>query len=91
VQTVIAVIGITITLGYLLRMFIGLFLGDLDPKWAHVQDAKWVDRVPILIMISFTIFFGLFPTQFINVISAGMQPILEQIHSAAVASAGGGG
>jgi NADH-quinone oxidoreductase subunit M len=91
VQVVIAVIGITITLGYLLRMFIGLFLGDMDPKWEHARDAKLVDRVPILIMVVFCIFFGLFPTQFIHVISAGMQPILEQIHSATVASAGGGG
>jgi NADH-quinone oxidoreductase subunit M len=56
VQVVIAVVGITITLGYLLRMFIGLFLGDMDPKWEHARDAKWVDRVPILIMISFAIF-----------------------------------
>jgi NADH-quinone oxidoreductase subunit M len=90
VQVVIAVVGITITLGYLLRMFIGLFLGDMDPKWEHARDAKWVDRVPILIMISFAIFFGLFPAQFIHVISAGMQPILEQIHSATIASASAG-
>ena len=92
VQTVIAVVGIAITLAYLMRMFMGLFLGEMDPKWAHVRDAKWSDRLPLLIMIVGSLYFGLFPTQFINVISAGVQPLLEQIHQAgAVASAGGGG
>jgi NADH-quinone oxidoreductase subunit M len=92
VQTVIAVVGIAITLAYLMRMFMGLFLGEMDPKWAHVRDAKWSDRLPLLIMIVGSLFFGLFPTQFIHVISAGVQPLLEQIHQAgAVASAGGGG
>jgi hypothetical protein len=43
-------------------------------------------------MIFGSLYFGLFPTQFIHVISSGVQPILEQIHSAgAVAAAGGGG
>jgi NADH-quinone oxidoreductase subunit M len=92
VQTVIAVVGIVITLAYLMRMFMGLFLGEMDPKWAHVGDAKWSDRLPLLIMIFGSLYFGLFPTQFIHVISSGVQPILEQIHSAgAVAAAGGGG
>jgi len=89
---VIAVVGIAITLAYLLRMFIGLFLGDMDPKWAHAGDARWIDRVPLLIMIVGSIYFGLNPGQFIYVISAGVQPILDQINSAGVvASAGGGG
>lgn len=92
VQTVIAVVGIAITLAYLMRMFMGLFLGEMDPKWAHAGDAKWVDRLPLVIMIVGSLYFGLFPTQFIQVISAGVQPLLEQIHQAgAVASAGGGG
>jgi len=93
VQTVIAVVGIVITLAYLMRMFMGLFLGEMDPKWAHVRDASpIIDRLPLLIMIFGSLYFGLFPTQFIHVISSGVQPILEQIHSAgAVAAAGGGG
>lgn len=92
VQVVIAVIGIAITLAYLLRMFIGLFLGDLDPKLAHAGDARWIDRVPLLIMIFGSLYFGLFPSQFIHVISAGVQPILEQINAAgAVASIASGG
>ncbi|MEO6666784.1 MAG: NADH-quinone oxidoreductase subunit M [Nitrospiria bacterium] len=91
VQTVIAVIGIAITLAYLMRMFMGLFLGEMDPKWAHVRDASMIDRLPLLIMIFGSLYFGLFPTQFIHVISAGVQPILDQIHAVGVASAGGGG
>ena len=92
VQTVIAVVGIAITLAYLMRMFMGLFLGEMDPKWAHVHDAKWSDRLPLLILITGSLYFGLFPTQFIHVISAGVQPLLEQIHqTGAIASSGGGG
>jgi NADH-quinone oxidoreductase subunit M len=92
VQVVIAVIGIAITLAYLLRMFIGLFLGDMDPKLAHAGDARWIDRVPLIIMIFGSLYFGLFPSQFIHVISAGVQPILEQINAAgAVASSASAG
>jgi len=82
VQTVIAVIGIAITLAYLMRMFMGLFLGEMDPKWHQVRDASPViDRLPLAIMIFGSLYFGLFPSQFIYVISSGVQPILEQIHS----------
>jgi len=93
VQVVIAVVGIAITLAYLLRMFMGLFLGEMDVKWDHAHDASPViDRLPLLIMITGSLYFGLFPTQFIHVISSGVQPILEQIHAAGpIASVGGGG
>jgi len=93
VQVVIAVVGIAITLAYLLRMFMGLFLGEMDPKWVHAHDASPViDRLPLLIMITGSLYFGLNPTQFIQVISSGVQPILEQIQAAGqIASIGGGG
>lgn len=93
VQTVIAVVGIAITLAYLMRMFIGLFLGEMDPQWGHAHDASpIIDRLPLLIMIAGSLYFGLFPSQFIHVISSGVQPILEQIYATgAIASSGGGG
>jgi len=80
VQTVIAVVGIAITLAYLMRMFRGLFFGELKPQYAHAQDGSPViDRLPFFVMMAFSLFFGLFPSHFIRVIEGGVGPILAKI------------
>jgi NADH-quinone oxidoreductase subunit M len=80
VQTIIAVLGIGLTLAYLFRMMRGVFYGPLDPHYAHVHDASpIVDRLPLLVMAGTSIFFGLFPSQFIHVIRAGVIPLIAAI------------
>ena len=83
VQTVIAVLGIALTLAYLLRMFRGIFSGELDPQYAHVKDASpFIDRLPLVLMIVVSITFGLFPAHFIRVIQGGVGPLLARIEEA---------
>lgn len=90
VQVLIAVVGIAITLTYLMRMLRGVFFGELSPAGAHAHDAGvFVDRLPLIIMIFLSIFFGLFPGQFIDVIGAGVQPMLARIFPGAGPLAGG--
>lgn len=80
VQTVIAALGIGLTLAYLFRMMRGVFFGTMRPEYAHVKDASpFVDRMPLLVMAATSIFFGLFPSQFIRVIKAGVTPLIERI------------
>ncbi|MBI3609978.1 MAG: NADH-quinone oxidoreductase subunit M [Nitrospirae bacterium] len=83
VQTIIAVLGIGLTLAYLFRMMRGVFYGPMDPHYAHAQDASpFVDRLPLLVMAATSIYFGLFPTQFIHVIRAGVMPLIAAIQGA---------
>jgi len=81
VQTVIAVLGIAITMFYLMRMLKGIFLGELNPNWVNLKDASpVVDRLPLLIMIGCAIFYGIFPSRFIEVIKSGVYPLLANIN-----------
>ena len=92
VQTIIAVLGIALTMAYLMRMFRGLFFGELKPQYAHAQDGSPViDRLPFFVMMAFSLFFGLFPSQFIRVIEGGVGPILAKIQGVAPVIAQFGG
>ncbi|MEK6683453.1 MAG: NADH-quinone oxidoreductase subunit M [Nitrospirota bacterium] len=83
VQTIIAVLGIGLTLAYLFRMMRGVFYGPMNPHYAHVHDASpFVDRLPLLVMAATSIYFGLFPSQFIHVIQAGVTPLIAAIQGA---------
>ena len=83
VQTIIAVLGIGLTLAYLFRMMRGVFYGPMDPHYAHARDASpFVDRFPLLVLAATSIYFGLFPTQFIDVIQAGVTPLIAAIQTA---------
>jgi len=92
VQTVIAVLGIAITMFYLMRMLKNIFFGEFNPQWAHVRDASPViDRLPLLIMVSCTVFYGIFPSHFIEVIKAGVYPLLALINGPGTMISQGGG
>ncbi len=82
VQTIIAALAVTITWAYYFRMTRAMFFGDLNPKVAHVNDARtWYERLPLVLLVFFTLFFGIFPGKFISVIEKGIQPILARIDS----------
>src|SRR5437667_228360 len=80
VQTVIAVLGIVLTMSYLFRMMRGVFYGQLSELGHHAHDAKaLVDRAPLLIMIFSSVMFGLLPGRMLDVIRSGVNPILARI------------
>jgi NADH-quinone oxidoreductase subunit M len=82
VQTVIAVLGIAITMFYLMRMLKNIFVRDASPV---------IDRLPLLIMVSCTVFYGIFPSHFIEVIKAGVYPLLALINGPGTMISQGGG
>ena len=83
-QVIVAVLGIVLTMAYLFKMMRGLFYGRLSAEYAHVSDARhWVDRMPLLIMIGCSIFFGIFPMHFYNVVRSTVVPMLDRINQVA--------
>ncbi|MBM4124259.1 MAG: NADH-quinone oxidoreductase subunit M [Nitrospira sp.] len=79
-QVIVAVLGIVLTLAYLFRMMRGLFYGSMDSHYSHAHDAvAMVDRLPLLLMITCSITFGIFPGHFYNVIRAGTDPLIARI------------
>jgi NADH-quinone oxidoreductase subunit M len=58
----------------------GIFYGPTIEEYSHARDAVGlVDRVPLLLMIATSIFFGIFPVHFYNVIRSGVDPLIARI------------
>ncbi len=75
-----AVLGIVLTMAYLFKMMRSLFYGPMDQKYSHSHDAvAFVDRLPLLIMISVSVGFGLFPMHLYNVVRSGVDPLIAKI------------
>ena len=52
----------------------------MDQKYSHSHDAvAFVDRLPLLIMISVSVGFGLFPMHLYNVVRSGVDPLIARI------------
>ncbi|MBX3237628.1 MAG: NADH-quinone oxidoreductase subunit M [Nitrospiraceae bacterium] len=79
-QVVVAVLGIVLTLGYLFKMMRGLFYGAMAEKYSHSHDAvAVVDRLPLLIMITVSIGFGIFPGHLYTVVRSGVDPLIARV------------
>jgi len=80
IQVIVAVIGIVLTMAYLFRMMRGIFYGPTIEEYSHARDAVGlVDRLPLLLMIGTSIFFGIFPVHFYHVIRSGVDPLIARI------------
>jgi len=52
----------------------------MDGHYSHAHDAvAMVDRVPLVLLITCSITFGLFPGHFYKVIRAGTDPLVSRI------------
>ena len=79
-QVIVAILGIVLTLAYLFKMMRGLFYGPMNQKYSHAHDAiSAVDRLPLLIMISISIGFGIFPMRLYDVVRSGVDPLVARI------------
>ncbi|MDP9132983.1 MAG: NADH-quinone oxidoreductase subunit M [Nitrospirota bacterium] len=79
-QVVIAVLGIVLTMAYLFKMMRGLFYGSMAEKYSHSHDAVTViDRLPLLIMITVSISFGIFPGHLYSVVRSVVDPLIARI------------
>ena len=79
-QVIIAVLGIVLTMAYLFKMMRGLFYGAMAEKYSHSHDAvAVVDRLPLLIMITVSIGFGIFPGHLYSVVRSGVDPLIARV------------
>jgi len=74
--TVMAVIGILLTAGYILWMIQRVFYGERDPRWAGLRDATaWWERAAMAAMVGVILLVGIYPAVVADVIEKGVQPI----------------
>jgi NADH-quinone oxidoreductase subunit M len=74
--TVMAVIGILLTAGYILWMIQRVFYGERNPRWAELRDATaWWERAAMAAMVGVILLVGIYPAVVADVIEKGVQPI----------------
>lgn len=79
-QVIVAMLGIVLTLAYLFKMMRGLFYGPMNQKYSHAHDAVGtIDRLPLLMMITISIGFGIFPMHLYEVVRSGVDPLIARI------------
>jgi NADH-quinone oxidoreductase subunit M len=80
VQAVLAVAGLVVTAGYMLKTVRGTMQGPLHANAKSLKDATGLQRLPYLILVAMLIFIGFFPSLILPTITSGTKPILERLH-----------
>jgi NADH-quinone oxidoreductase subunit M len=78
--TVMGVIGILLTAGYILWMVQRVFYGERNPRWADLRDATaWWERAAMAAMVGVIVLVGIYPAVLADVIEMGVQPIAASL------------
>ncbi|MEW6623265.1 MAG: NADH-quinone oxidoreductase subunit M [Bacillota bacterium] len=80
---ILGILGIVITATYVLRVVQFTFFGPRKAEWDHLEDAKGIEMVPIVILIGTLILFGVYPAPLIDLINSGVEPLVAKIQAAA--------
>lgn len=76
--TILGVIGILLTAGYILWMIQRVFLGERLPRWEGLGDATaWWERTALVAMVAVIFLIGIYPAVLADVIETGVKPIVE--------------
>lgn len=78
--TIVGVIGIALTAGYILWMIQRVFWGELNEKWKEIGDATaWWERGPLLAMVAVIFAVGVYPKVVLDLLETGVAPIAERL------------
>jgi NADH-quinone oxidoreductase subunit M len=79
-MTILGVIGIVLTAGYILWMVQRVFWGKARRKWSEVGDAvTWWERGSLLAMMAVILLVGVFPALLMDLIETGVEPIAKRL------------
>jgi NADH-quinone oxidoreductase subunit M len=84
VLAVISIFAIVITAIYVLRVVQQIFFGPRNAKWDHLEDAKGIEMVPIVLLSAVLFLFGIFPGLVMHMISSGVVPIAQKFLSLSI-------
>ena len=78
--TILAVIGIVLTAGYMLWMVQRVMFGPTNPRWAELPDATaWWEQVPMAAMLAVILAVGIYPARLVDVIDQGIIPLASRL------------
>lgn len=86
VAVILGVFGLVIGATYLLRTVRESFLGEMDPKWEKLEDAKTpLQRAPFFLLLGVLMLFGFYPYPLVDLISTGIEPLVDTLLAAEAA------
>ncbi|MDO8567991.1 MAG: NADH-quinone oxidoreductase subunit M [Dehalococcoidales bacterium] len=75
VYTLLAVVGVVLTAGYILWMLQRVFYGPVLEQYDHVHDADNIDKVYMFALIAVIMLVGIYPAILTDVIKLGISPV----------------
>ncbi len=79
VYTIIAVIGVVITAGYILWMLQRAFFGPVKEQYNAVKDADRLEKFYMFVLVAVIMLVGIYPAIFTDVFKLGIAPIIKSI------------
>ena len=79
---VVGVLGIfaaALTAVYILRLLGQVFFGPLEDRWKSLTDASRLETLSMGALAIVLVLVGVYPAPFMNVINAGVAPIIGRI------------
>ena len=78
--TIVGVIGIVLTAGYILWMIQRVFWGEASDRWEGIGDATaWWERGPLLALVAVIFLVGVYPAPMLDLLETSVAPIAERL------------
>jgi NADH-quinone oxidoreductase subunit M len=82
IQAILAVLGLVVTAGYMLKTVRATMQGPVNPRAAGLKDARGLQKIPYLLLIGGLLAVGFLPSLILPTIVTGTTPILERMQHA---------
>ncbi len=81
VITGISLLGVVMTVAFLLTMILKVFLGPLNQKWAGMADMTWRERATVIPLIIVMIVVGVYPQIVLETMTAKISDLVRLLKS----------
>ncbi len=78
-HTIVGIVGIVLTAGYILWMLQRVLFGPAKERFASVTDAAPVDAIALVAMIAPIIVVGVYPRVLTDIFNAGILPVIQRL------------
>ena len=82
--TLVMCISVIITAAYYLWTIQRMFLGNLNPKYSHLPDLNWRERLTLYPLAALTLVFGFYPNIMLKLINTDLYAQLFSTHGTAM-------
>lgn len=89
-QAVVALLGVILGAVYVLRAMANVLFGPRKEAYDWLPDAGLPQMMPIIVLGSFIVLFGFFPSLLMGVVDHGIQPIADKVEPLVKAAMMGG-